>query len=243
MMRDTMKAERIEDRGWRIEKGPGAGAILYRLSSILFCLTALTGCTVVGALAHKVVGNPAVPPQYVPAMEPLLVLVENYSNPDSVRLDAQRLSLHVVDELRKRRVAPVVDPDTVESLRARPEYATMKVEEIGRAAGAGQVLYISLKQFSVDNTVGGEMMKGRAEMRLRVVDAKTGHTRWPRDVPEGRALTAETSWVRSTVGSREGASEPALRDQVARTAAEQIVKLFRKWDPDDEEQDLEETVH
>jgi hypothetical protein len=198
---------------------------------------------VAGVLAHKVVGNPAVPAQYVPAKEPMLVLVENYSNPDAMRLDAQRLSLHVADELRKYRVAPLVDAEAAESLRARPDYAGMKVEEIGQAAGAAQVLYVNLKQFVVDDTVGGEMMKGRAEMRMRVVDVKTGRTRWPRDVPEGRTITAETSWVRSTIGSREGASEPAVRDQIARNAASQIVKLFRKWDPDDEEQDLEETVH
>ena len=40
----------------------------------------------------------------------------------------------------------------------------------------------------------------------------------------------------------EGIEEPALRDQVARGAANQIVRLFRKWHRDDEEQDLQDNV-
>jgi hypothetical protein len=62
MMIAMMKEEKIEDRGWRIAQRQGAAresrAILYLLSSILFLAPA--GCTVVGVLAHKVVGNPAV---------------------------------------------------------------------------------------------------------------------------------------------------------------------------------------
>src|SRR6476620_7399924 len=145
-----MKEKKIEDRGSRIAKEPQAAhaarAILYLLSSV-FCL-APAGCMVVGALTHKVVGSPAVPAQYLPAKEPMLILVENYTNPAAVRLDAQRLSVHLSDELRRYHVAPVVDADAVETLRARPDYASMKVEEVGQAAGAAQVLYINLKQFT-----------------------------------------------------------------------------------------------
>ena len=243
-----MRIKRIEDRGWRTAPEQSGvhrarlslSSILYLLSSFLF--TTAPGCAVAGVVAHKVVGNPSVPAQYQPAKEPMLVLVENYRNPDAVGLDAQRISLHVVDQLRRYRVAPVVDPDAVEALRSQPDFHAMKVEEVGRAAGAAQVLYVNLQSFSVDDTVGGEMMKGRAEMRVRVVDVASGHTRWPRSVPEGHTVSGQTQWVRSTVGSREGASEPELRDQVARVAADQIVKLFRKWNPDDEEHDLEETV-
>ena len=241
-----MKQKRIEDRRWRIATNRARPralcSILYLLSSIL-SLHSLTGCAAVGVVAHKVVGNPDVPAKYRPAKEPMLVFVENYRNPSPVRLDAQRLTLHVVDEIRRHKIAPIVDADAMESLRSRPEFRTMKVEEVGRAAGAKQVLYINLQHFAIDDTVGGEMMKGHAEFRVRVVDVETAQTRWPRAVPEGYALAVETQWTRSTIGSREGATEPAMRNRIARDAASQIVKLFRKWDPDDDPSELEETVH
>ena len=56
-------------------------AILHSLTAILalgavamFCV----GCNVANAVAYKVSGPPAVDAKYVPAQEPMLVLVENY---------------------------------------------------------------------------------------------------------------------------------------------------------------------
>ena len=194
-------------------------------------------------MVNKVVGQPPVAARYVPdKTRPMLVLVENYHNPDAGRMDAQRVTNYVAGELKQYRVAPVISPEDAEALRGRADYRSMKVEEVGRAAGAGQVLYVNLQPVKVDNTVAGEMLKARTELRVRVVDVETGQTLWPRDTPLGQTLVAESPWVRSPAGDREGLPEPQLRDQVARSAAHQIVKLFRTWRPDDDEQDLEETV-
>jgi TolB-like protein len=202
-----------------------------------------TGCVPVGAVVNKFVGEPPVPPRYVPdKTKPMLVLVENFRNPDAGRMDAQRVTIHVAEELKRFHIAPVVTPEDAESLRGRADYHDMKVEEVGRAAGARQVLYVNLQPVKVDNTVAGEMLKARTELRVRVVDVESGQTLWPQDTPQGQTLVAESPWVRSPTGDREGLPEPELRDQVARSAAHQIVKLFRTWRPDDEEQDLEETV-
>ena len=244
-----LREVKIEDGGWRIDgETRRRSAIHYPLSSILYLLSSLlllsqTGCAMVGAVAHKVVGEPPVPAQYMPDKnKPMFVLVENYRNPAAGRMDGQRLMLHLADELRRHRVAPVVDPEEANALRARADYRTMKVEEVGAAAGAKQVLYVHLGAVSIDNTVGGEMIKASAEMRVRVVDVATGRTLWPTDTPEGHLLMAQTSWSRTSTGAPEGIDEPALRDQVARGAANQIVRLFRKWHPDDEEQDLQDNV-
>jgi hypothetical protein len=217
-------------------------AIFYLLSAILFPAL-LTACVPVGAVVNKVVGEPPVPPQFVPdKTRPMLVLVENFRNPDAGRMDAQRVTIHIAEELKRYHVARVVDPEEAEALRSRADYHGMKVEEVGRAAGAGQVLYVNFQPVKIDNTVAGEMLKARTELRVRVVDAASGRTLWPHDTPEGQTLVAESPWVRSPTGGREGLPEPALRDQVARSAAHQIVKLFRKWTPDEEAQEFEETV-
>jgi hypothetical protein len=196
-------------------------AILYPLSSVLVFLP--TGCNVGGVLAHKVIGPPPIPAQYVPAKEPTLVLVENYRNPSAAILDAQRLERRVADELERHGVAPVVDPDRLETVRSTPEFSKMTIPAVGRATQAKQVLYVNVHHFSIDGTVAGEMLKGRAEMSVRIVDAATGESRWPADAA-GYAIAFETPWFRQG----EGADEGALREQMSRRAADTIVKLFRK---------------
>ena len=212
--------------------------LVFAVSPALLC-----GCAQVGAVTYKVFGEPPVPAQYVPAKtKPMLVLVENYRNPSAAGLDGHRLTRHLVDELRKHKVAPVVDTEQLEAVRTRVEFRTMKIEEVGRAAGAGQVLYVHQLQVRMSDTVGGEVMKCRADMRVRVVDVESGQTLWPRPLPEGYAVSSETPWVRSAAAGREATAEPALRDQVALDAAKQIVKLFRSWKRDEDGAELEETV-
>ena len=196
----------------------------------LALLFAPAGCTTAGALAHKFVGPPPVQPQYKPAKEPMLVLVENYRNPSAAMLDAQRLSLLIGEQLHRYNVAPVVDPARLEAVRGDLAYAKMTIPAVGRAAGAKQVLYVNVKRFGVESTVAGEMMKGSTEMTVRVVDAATGDTRWPID-SGGVPVSLETPWLRQG----EGANEASLREQMSRTAADYIVKLFRKYRVDDEE--------
>jgi hypothetical protein len=191
--------------------------------SPLLLLLLVSGCNVGGALAHKIIGPPPIPAQYVPSKEPTLVLVENYRNPSAAILDARRLERRVADELQRHSVAPVVDPDRLESVRATPEFSKMTIPAVGRATKAKQILYVNVRHFSIEGTVAGEMLKGRAEMSVRVVDASTGESHWPADAA-GYAIAIETPWFRQG----EGADEAALREQMSWRAADSIVKLFRK---------------
>ena len=227
-----MSVKKIEDTGGKIEDGGSRRArssILYLLSSFLL-ITAQPGCTPLGAIAGKVAGPPPVKAKYTPPKsQPMLVLVENYRNPAATALDGQLLALRIEEELRRHRVARVVAAEDLEAVRADPSYAKMTIPAVARAAGAGQVLYVNLATFSVENTVGGDMLRGRTEMTVRVVDASTGATRWPTDNPTGEAVTAGTPWVR--LG--EGVSESSVRDQMCRRAATDIVKFFRKHSPEE----------
>ena len=188
------------------------------------------GCTTAGALAHKLVGPPPIKAQYVPPKnQPMLVLVENYHNPSATVLDAQRLALRIEEELRRHRIAPIVGADQLELIRSDPAYAKMTIPAVARAAGARQVLYVNVRKFTVEGTVGAEMIKGHTDMTVRVVDATTGETRWPADNPTGHPLTIETPWV----SQGQDTNETTLRDQMSRQAATYIVKLFRKHRPDE----------
>ena len=212
-------------------RGFPAGALRHaaaRGSLLLLLPLLVTGCSLGGALAHKVVGPPPIPAQYVPAKEPTLVLVENYRNPSATILDAHRLEGRVGEELERHGVVPLVDRSRLEPIRQSPGFSKMTIPAVGRAAGAKQVLYVNVHSFRVDGTVAGEMLKGRAEMSVRIVDTATGTSRWPPDAA-GFPVTVETPWVRQG----HGADETALRDQMSRRAADIMVKLFRKHSPDE----------
>ena len=199
-------------------------------TALLLCL--LTGgCNVIGAVGGQLAGPPTVKARYTPPREPMLVLVENYHNPAATRLDAQRLGLRLTEELANWKIAPVIDPGHLESVKAREDFAKMPIEQVGRAARARQVLYVNLREFGTSTTVGADATKGRAEMHVRVVDAATGRTRWPTDAPRGYPVTVETPWVG-------GGNEVAVKGQLARHAAYEIVRLLRTWSP--EENDLSE---
>ena len=196
------------------------------------CLWVCGGCSTAGVLAHKFVGPPPVPAIYKPANEPMLVLVENYRNPSASMLDAARLEMLVAEQFRNHHIAPLVSPGKLETVRADPAYAKMSIPAVGRNVGAKQVLYVNVRRYGVEGTVGGEMLKGNAEMTVRIVDAATGDNRWPIDAG-GHPVNVTTPWIRQG----EGANEVALREQMGRTAADAIGKIFRKYstefdDPD-----------
>jgi hypothetical protein len=207
--------------------------MLFRVLCVL-ALPLVPGCAA-AVIAHKVMGPPPIPAQYVPAKEPMLVLVENYHNPSATAIDGRFLELRIEEELQVRNIAPVIRADRLESVRSDPAYEKMTIPAIGRAVGAKQVLYVNVRAFGVESTVGGEMIKGNSEATVRVVDAATGDTRWPNDNPTGYPLKVTTPWLRQGAD----ATEASLRDRMADQTADALVKLFRKYSPDDDEGPVE----
>jgi hypothetical protein len=188
------------------------------------------GCTTAGALTHKLMGPPPVPAQYTPEKEPMLVLVENYRNPSAALSDAQRLEDRINEQITQYKIAPLTDPAKLDALRNQGGFSTMTIPAVGRACGAKQVLYVNVRKFSVEGTVGAEMLKGTADMSVRVVDVESGSNRWPADTT-GSPVAIETPWLRQAPDANEG----TLREQMASRAADYIVKLFRKHGTEDDE--------
>jgi len=207
--------------------------LLTVAGGLVFLASCAAGCAAAGALSHKFVGPPPVPAMYKPAKEPMLVLVENYRNPSAAVVDGQHLSHLVAEQLRRHNVVPVVDPGKLETVRADPGYAKMSIPRIGRAAGAKQVLYVNVRKIAVESTVGGETINGVADLTVRVVDCATGNNRWPIDAA-GHPISVATPWM----GRGEGANESELREQMNRSGAVAIGKLFRKYSVEYEDADM-----
>lgn len=206
---------------------PGRAAAWVALMSLVL---ALGGCKLAAALSYKAFGPPEVPAKYVPDQQPMLVLVENYRRPSAAAPEAEHLSRFLMNELEEHEIAPVVELSALDRLRdARPsEYAGMKIPAIGRAVGAGQVLYVDLLEAGVERAPGGEMARGRVAARVRIVDTEKGQTLWPNDQAEGFSVFHETRYrlLRGDV------TESTVRQEAYTAAADRIIGLFRKYRPD-----------
>jgi hypothetical protein len=191
------------------------------------CLTA--GCGVFGALAHKVVGDPPVPAQYVPPQTPMLVWVENYGAPGSARLESEQLALAIEHELRARNVAPLVDATALRDEHAqRPDsLKRLTIPALGAKAGARQVVYVHLSSGSIEQPPASDAMRASASARVRVVDVASGQTVWPLDLAEGFEILVEAPYQR--LGP--GVNELTLRQQLRRSLAERIARLFYNFKP------------
>ena len=182
-----------------------------------------------GAIAH-VAGPPPVEPLYVPAQTPMLVLAENYANPSANTVDAEQLERFVIDELVAHAVAPMADYERVYDLRASQprQFRAKSIDELGRFAGAAQVLYINVQLATTDVGQGSEVFQGSGSAVVRIVDVETGRTLWPEEGSDGYPVGEQSQLVRA----RPGIDDASVRRDVQRAMADQIAKLFYKYKPE-----------
>src|SRR5256885_8044222 len=196
--------------------------LLHCLLPTAYCLL-LCGCNIVGAVAAKVLGNPPVKPEYAVPQEPMLVLVESYGRSNDLQPAADELANLLAAELKEHKVAPLIEGDQLLALRSeRPaEFNAMKIPDVGKALGATQVLYVDLRQCDVNSIPGADVINGKIEAKVRVVDVATGQTKWP-STGEGHTMRAETDYVRN-----EARQTPlAVRNQMLEDLALAIGQLF-----------------
>lgn len=231
-MQKSECAMRNEDRDAR------ARAPSFRTLRCAFCVlfALLPGCSVLGVAAYKLHGPASVPAQYVPAKQPMLVLVENYQHQSSVTAHADLLGRMLVKELGAKKVAPLVPLDKLQALRdARPaEYPKMSMAAIGRAVGASQVLYVQLQRSDVTPMTGGggDALTGQTSATVKVVDVATGNTLWPSDIAAeaGYPVAAGTQ-----LGTNNGGTPQDVRQRMYAKLSHDIARLFYKWQPEYEE--------
>lgn len=203
-------------------------ALLVTLTPLL-CLAAVAGCTIIGVAAAKLSPPPEIPPQYVLAPEPTLLLVENYNNPASLRIQGDSICRAVFDDLLASGVAPMVDPDDAAALRKRDveAYRKMPLDAIGKAVGANQVIYVDLQSFEVTHALASELYSGAAMARVRVVGSN-GEVLWPTDSAGGYPVVVKVNPRRTAAG----VGEDAVRQQLTEELALKIGRLFHKWTAD-----------
>ena len=189
-------------------------------------LPAAAGCNIIGALAYKATGDPTIKARYPLGDKPTLVMVENFHNPGALREESDAVARHLAEELKMHDAGPVVPPNAAEAYRqAQGEaFRRMPVDAIGRATGAGQVIYVDLEAFEVTQALASDMLGGRAEARVRVVD-ESGATLWPTDSAAGFPVQVQVHPQRLAPGTDEFGARRALHAKLA----DHIARLFYDW--------------
>jgi len=200
--------------------------MLTKLKALVVVLLAwvVVGCAAISAVTYKVAGDPKVPAEYKPANQPTLVLVENFQNPDQYRESASELERDIVGELKNNHVTQVIRVEKLEDLRSADAaaYRKMRIDQVGRALGAKQVIYVNLTKFSAHPPLGSPEMSGEAEALVRVIDVESGRTLWPQDTSAGRDIKYETKHEEAVDFS----NTSAVQDQMSAALADKIARLF-----------------
>jgi hypothetical protein len=206
-----------------------AGGALLMLALAHFAL----GCgKAMGVLVAKTVGED-IHAVYVPVKtDPMLVLAENYQNPGANALESEQLARYVGQNLERKKVAPLINPTLAIDLRSKdPDaYRKMTITQIGQALGARQVLYIALLSDDLDTSQGSDYRRAEASARVRIIDVKTGQTRWPVQASAGYPVSTRTPVVKVANDD----DEASLRRSAQARLGGDIARLFYKYKADEE---------
>lgn len=195
------------------------------------CIT-LPGCGLVGVVADKVAGDRPVPAVYTPdALAPLVVIAENYRDPNSDGSDAYRVQQLVSERLSENNVAPVISADRVDAVRDRSPsaYRKMSVIDIARAVGAKQVMYVDLASVAVGSQVGGDSLKGVGSANVKLIDVDSGTVLFPRDNDAGAPVAFESELRRRTAE----VTPDRVRAETLVGLSGRISRMFHSYLPSD----------
>ena len=212
--------------------------IVHRSSFIVF-LFLLPGCSLLGALAYKSGVGRQEPAQFAPdKLAPMVVVTENWSNPADSDVETEQLARFIYQELKDNKVAPQIDPMGVIDLRSQDpqKFRTMSIPQIGKWAGAKQVLYVNITDNVLDAPIGSEVVTGGCTARVKIVNVDTGQIIWPPDVARGYPVTVKTP----TVQEGGATDEASVRQSLEKLIAGRIVRLFYKHDEEEDEAGADE---
>jgi hypothetical protein len=180
------------------------------------------GCAQFAGLFANAQGPPDVAAEYIPKKVDTLVLAEADPSGTADDINARDIGRRVEAQWRQHQLGPLVDSNAVETLRGKTgtQFRRMSISEIGRAVGAKQVLYVNVMKASVDST--GDMLRGASSVRVKIVEVSSSEALWPSSTTKGEEVSAQS----------DGVTESSVMDQTREVLAEELVKKFYKWNPE-----------
>jgi hypothetical protein len=155
-------------------------AILYPVSSILLIVS--SGCTIIGALAGKVVPPPMVAAQYAGlANQSIAIIVwagegTMIDFPD-VRTDLAgglQTKLKAAEQVKTKELVGITFPHTpaavVRLQENHPEYEAMPLVEVAPKLGTTRVIYVEIENLQTRSDAAVELYRGSGSVTLKVVE-------------------------------------------------------------------------
>lgn len=187
----------------------------------------ISGCNIVGPIAAVATPPPKTPAMYTLQDVPTVVFIDdrdNMVNPASLRrVIADTASSEILDE---ELVSMTISPQDAMLIASRSDRnnALMNVEEIGKAVGAHQVIYVKITQFAA--TEDGYTPVPVASAAVKVIDV-IGRTRvFPgSEMAEGYPVRCSGKPVDPTMYASR-TSRMQIYESLAKSLGDEIAKLF-----------------
>lgn len=196
---------------------------------------ALGSCNIVGPAAYLIGGQPKVDAQYALSDRPTVVFVDDPENILPNRSLRRLIGDRVAQELMvKKLVSITISSADAMAVAGRESYGKpLAIEEIGRAVGAEQVVFVNMTSFvlSPDNITprpsGACLVKViDVTTRERLFPTADGGFRGSSGYPVQVAMRQVSLERYRTTSSRRG-----IREQLANEIADQITKVFYRHVP------------
>jgi hypothetical protein len=157
------------------------GMIRMWLTGGLIALVSLSaGCNIVAPASYIISGPPSVEAQHTLADVPTVIYIDDRSNQvNPVSLRRVIAETAGEDLMEKKLLTTTISPQDAMNIAARNDRnkQIMSIEEIGKAVGAKQVIYVEMLQFS--DTPDGFTPRPLAACRVRVVDVENRQRVFP----------------------------------------------------------------
>lgn len=211
------------------------------IASILTCLAALAaGCEGPSFLAKTVLGEDKVKPVYTLPDRPTLVMVDDpgqvLANPILAGVIATNVEHHLKDS--GAIAAPFVTQARFTSVRDRldKEYALTPVDQVGRLAGAEQVIWIKIHSAMLQPAPG--FYRPTASIELKVLDAVEGKRLFPEPPPiiepgaPSRGHMMEIGFRYKGLEAQSPGQDAMLARRLAERVGRDVAQLFFEHRPD-----------
>lgn len=187
------------------------------------------GCNIVAPVAVLVTPPPTIPAQYTLQDVPTVVFVDdrdNMVNPSSLRrVIADSASSEILDE---KLVSMTISPQDAMLIASRSDRnnALMNIEEIGKAVGAHQVIYVKITQFAA--TEDGYTPVPIAAASVKVIDVVNHARVFPgSDMAEGYPVRCTGKPVDPTMYATRN-TRLQIYESLSAQLGSEIAKVFYK---------------
>jgi len=193
----------------------------------------IQGCNIVAPVSYLVLGTGTVEAEYVLPDVPTVVFIDdraNVVNPVSLRrVIADRISQDLMTE---KAVTMTISPQDAMAVAKQQERADeiMSIEDIGKAVGAKQVIYVQMIEFK--DTPDGTTPRPMGQCQVKVIDVDNRVRTYPAKGAQQDVRTVQvTGRPVDPDAYKTRTGRVSVFNELAETMGRDVGRLFYKHEP------------